>query len=495
MTVSTKRGSVLGAFLCLIVWTIPAPTAVGQNIPASDAQRHIEQVEACLPDPVVVKDDPSPCPSLSERMAELHVPGVSIAVVHNGVIEWAQGFGMQEMGSKPIDADTLFQAGSISKPISAMAALHFVQEGKLSLDSDVNAMLSSWKIPANSAIPGATVTLRELLSHTAGISVHGFWGYPAGVPIPTLNQILNGEKPANSDPIRIESTPGDEWKYSGGGYIIIEQLLEDVGKEPFSKLLHDTVLAPIGMTHSTYQQPLSGERLLTAATPYNSDGTPVMGGPYIYPELAAAGLWTTPSDLAKYIIETQRSLQNRANHVLSEELTRQMLTPGKGDWGLGVQIGGSSSNPYFSHGGAVAGYRNLFVAYENSGEGAVVMTNSKSGGELLSQIMRSIAIAYNWPDYRPTVRTAIRVDQQILARYIGKYEISPDFIVTISLQADRLMAQVDDRAKQPLFAETETKFFSKTQESEIEFAPDEKGATSYLVLRSPDEKDRKGMKQ
>jgi CubicO group peptidase (beta-lactamase class C family) len=229
-----------------------------------------------------------------------------------------------------------------------MATLHLVQEGKLSLDADVNTKLTSWKVPASDAAPGAVVTLLELITHTAGMTVHGFPGYAVTGPIPTLVQILNGEKPANTAPIRIETPPGTKWNYSGGGFTIMQQLVLDVSHEPFPKLLHDTVLAPIGMTHSTYEQPLPATMRPNAAAPYDAHGVAVPEGAHTYPEMAAAGLWTTPSDLGRYIIENQRSLKGDANHVLSQEMTRQMMTPGKGSWGLGVQIGGSPSNSYFT---------------------------------------------------------------------------------------------------------------------------------------------------
>jgi CubicO group peptidase (beta-lactamase class C family) len=426
----------LSAFLCLGASFMVAQASQTPAVLPTETQQRIEKVKACLSGPVVVKDDPHSCHTLAERMAELHVPGVSIAVVHNGVIEWAQGFGVQQIGGKPVSADTLFQAGSISKPVAAMAALHLVGEGKLALDSDVNTVLTTWKIPASPAAPGATVTLRELLTHTAGFTVHGFPGYAANTPVPALVQVLNGEKPANTDPIRLENVPGKEWKYSGGGYTVMQQLLDDVAKEPFPKLLHDTVLMPIGMTHTTYEQPLPAALRSMAATPYTADGTAVPGGAHTYPEMAAAGLWTTPSDLARYMIENQQSLQGKANHVLSRELTQQMVTPGKGNWGLGLQIGGSPSNPYFSHGGVNEGFESLFIEYEHNGEGAAVMTNAQGGMRLASEVMSSIAVAYDWPDFRPVVRTAIKVDRSVLARYVGNYEIAPTFSVAFSLDGD-----------------------------------------------------------
>jgi CubicO group peptidase (beta-lactamase class C family) len=442
----------------------------------------MQQVEACLPPPVLVKGDPGACKSLTQRMAELHVPGVSIAIVHNGSVDWARGYGVQELGGSAVTAETIFQAGSISKPIAALAALRLVQDGKLSLDSDVNAKLISWKIPPSSAVSGAVVTLRELITHTAGFTVHGFPGYAANEPIPTLVQVLNGQPPANTPPIRLESVPGTKWNYSGGGFTVMQQLVLDVAKEPSPKLLHDTVLVPIGMTHSTYQQPLPSDRRAMAAMPYTASGTAVPGGPHTYPEMAAAGLWTTPSDLAKYIIEVRQSLAGHANHVLSQVSTRQMLTPGMGNWGLGVEIGGSASNPYFTHGGVNEGYESLFAAYEHGGDGAVVMTNAQGGSRLASQIMSSIAVAYDWPDFRPAVRTQVKLDPETLDRYVGTYEITPQFSITFTRDGNQLMTQATNQSKLPIYPESDRKFFLKVVDAEVEFFTGDNGQVSYLIL-------------
>jgi CubicO group peptidase (beta-lactamase class C family) len=467
-------------YLCATLLVAQSPSAAKKS--SQDTKQQIEKVTACLSGPVVVKDDPDSCHTLAKRMEELHVPGVSIAVIHNGVIEWAQGFGVEQIGGKPVTADTLFQAGSISKPLAAMAALHLVQQGKLSLDADVNTELTSWKVPPSAAAPGATVTLRELLTHTAGFTVHGFPGYASDAPVPTLVQVLNGEKPANTDPIRLESIPGSKWNYSGGGYTVMQQMVIDASKEPFPKLLHHTVLAPIGMTHSTYQQPLPAAMQPNAATPYTFKGTAVPGGAHTYPEMAAAGLWTTPSDLARYMIENQQSLQGKANHVLSKELTQTMMTPGMGSWGLGLQIGGSPSNPYFSHGGVNEGFESLFVAYEHNGDGAAVMTNVQGGSRIAAEIMGSIAAAYNWPDFRPAVRTQVKVDPAILKRYVGTYELTPNLTVTITLEGDQLMTQITHQPAFPLFPESDTKFFLKIVNAETEFFLDDKGQVAYMTI-------------
>jgi CubicO group peptidase (beta-lactamase class C family) len=444
---------------------------------------HIEAVTGCLKPPVVIQGDARPCPTLRERMRQLHVPGVSVAVIHNGAIEWARGFGVKQLGGAPVGTDTLFQAGSISKPLAALAALHLVQEGKLALDAPVNSTLVSWKLPESAAANGKPVTLRELLTHTAGLTVHGFPGYASNAPLPTLVQVLDGQKPANTPPIRLESEPGARWNYSGGGFTVMQQMVLDASQMPFPKFLHDTVLAPMGMTHSTYRQPLPKDLQPEAAVPYRGDGTAVPGGAHTYPEMAAAGLWTTPSDLARYCLEVQRSLAGKANHVLSQDFTRQMLTPGKGEWGLGLQIGGSAGDPYFSHGGVNEGFESLFMAYEHHGDGAVVMTNAQGGSALAAELMQSITAEYGWPDFHPKVRTTVKVDAAVLARYAGTYTIAPNFDIVIKLEGNQLVAQGTGEPAFPLFPESPTKFFLTAVDAQIEFFADEKGQISHMMLQ------------
>ncbi len=316
------------------------------------------------------------------------------------------------------------------------------------------------------------------------MTVHGFPGYATTGPIPTLVQVLNGEKPANTAPIRIETPPGTKWNYSGGGITIMQQLMIDVSHEPFPKLLHDSVLAPIGMTHSTYEQPLPAARHPNAAAPYDVHGGAVPEGAHTYPEMAAAGLWTTPSDLGRYIIENQKSLQGKANHVLSQAMTKESLTPGKGSWGLGVQIGGSPSNPYFTHGGVNEGFEALFVGYENNGNGAAIMTNAQGGSKICAEIMSAIAVAYNWPDLHPAERTMIQLPPEALTRLVGSYQATtpPNFAVTITVENGQLMGQPAHGSKAPMFPESPTKFFLKQAPVEIEFVPNDKGEITRLIL-------------
>lgn len=304
---------------------------------APTAAQGIAAVQSHLMPPVVIEGKPVHYDRLADRMQALHVPAISVALIQDGKIQWARGFGVERPGGRAVTPDTLFQAGSISKPVTALEALHLVQEGKLSLDTDVNRYLKTWEVPSNELTQRTPVTLRELLSHTAGVTVHGFPGYAAGERVPSLVEILNGMPPANSPPIRVDMVPGKIWRYSGGGYVIVEQLLEDVTGEPFASLMRDQVLRPLGMSHSTYEQPLPARLLGRVATPYRADGSLVAGGPHVYPEQSAAGLWTTPSDLARFALGLAADLAGRGQHVISAAGRRHVDARARQ---LGTGIGG-----------------------------------------------------------------------------------------------------------------------------------------------------------
>ncbi|HKF46879.1 MAG TPA: serine hydrolase [Terracidiphilus sp.] len=481
--------SLLGAaFVLAAVCATPGSRSIAQGA-APSVQARIDRVVTCLRQPFYVKGDP--CVGLAERMAALHVSGVSVAVIHNGQLEWARGFGVEQVGGKPVTPETRFQAGSISKPVAAMAALHLVEEGKLGLDQDANTELSSWKMSVGPEGAGKAVTLRELLMHTAGTTVHGFPGYAHGEPVPTLVQVLNGEAPANTPAVKVATVPGSSWNYSGGGFTIMQMMAIEAAKEPFPKLMHDAVLAPIGMKHSTYDQPLpSADR--PVATPYNEDGTPVAGGAHTYPEMAAAGLWTTASDLAQYIIENQHSLAGHANHVLSQAMTKQMLTPGIGNWGLGVQIGGSKKDPFFTHDGINAGFESVFVGYENHGDGAVVMTNAQGGERLAKELIQSIATEYDWPNF--SGKMMVELDPSILEKYAGTYDLAPSSSLTFTVEGNQLFGAMNQQGKTPIFAESETRFFLKMADVQIDFVKDGQGQVTGLVVHQNGE-DQKGVRR
>ena len=374
-------------------------------LPAFSQDPRIQRVENGLMPAQIGKGETIPKWTIAERMAHYNVAGVSVAVIDHYAIQWAKGYGVLDKSSKQaVTVDTLFQAGSISKPVSAAAALHLVETGKLNLDEDVNRKLKSWHVPENEFTRDQKVTLRRILSHSAGLTVHGFPGYPVAEPIPTLIQILDGNKPANTAAIRVDMAPGTKERYSGGGYTILQLLLTDTTGQPFPRLLKTTVLDKIGMDHSTYQQPLPPDWAQAAASGYKPDGSPIQGKWHVYPEMAAAGLWTTASDLARFAIEIQKSREGRSNLVLSREMTTQMLTRQMDNVGLGLMLEGDAHSPRFGHGGDDAGFQAMLLATLDSGKGAVVMVNSDNGIRLAQEIVLSIAAEYGWPDYQPRER-------------------------------------------------------------------------------------------
>jgi CubicO group peptidase (beta-lactamase class C family) len=362
----------------------------------SSLEQRIHRVEVGLVALDRPKAEATTPTSLIDRMRHYKVPGVSIAVIDDGKIAWARGYGLVEAGTtRNTDIDTLFQAASISKPVTAMAALHFVEEGKLSLDEDVNRKLLSWKVPENEYTQAERVTLRRILSHTAGFTVHGFAGYTISEQMPTLLDILDGRKPANSDPIRVDFVPGSKMRYSGGGFCVLQQLLVDVTGKSFPMIIQETVLNRLGMTHSTYDQPLPKTPSESAATGHGNDGMPIAGQWHVYPEMAPAGLWTTPSDLAIFVIEMLKSREGKSNRVLSTSMTRQMLTPQMDSMGLGIFTNQSAS--WFDHSGSNSGFRCLLVGFANSGKGVVIMTNSDNATDLIVEIVHSVAAEYGFP--------------------------------------------------------------------------------------------------
>lgn len=466
-----------------------SPLGFAQNQVSGPARNdtvaeRIRRVENGLLPPVRVKGEPAATMNLADRMQFYKTPGISIAVINKGKIEWARGYGVLETGGrKPVTTETLFQAASISKPVAGMAVLRLVQENKLNLDEDVNIKLVSWKVPENQFTKERKVTLRGILSHSASVSVHGFEGYSSDLQVPTLVQILDGTKPANSAPIRVDALPNNEFRYAGGGYVIMQQLLADITGKPLPALMQETIFKKLGLTHSTYQQPLPKEFWDSAAVGHRPNGEKVKGNWNIYPEMAAAGLWTTPSDLARVAIEVQKSKAGNSNKILSAQMINKMLTPQFGGWGLGFALQGKNDLFRFSHGGANEGYRCLLVAYADTGQGAVIMTNSDRGGELTAEIMRSIAKEYGWLDYLPQEKVVVSVDPKVFDAYAGEYQFAPNFTITITNENGKLMEQASGQPKTELFAESETEFFLKPVDAQIKFVKDAQGRVSGIILR------------
>jgi CubicO group peptidase (beta-lactamase class C family) len=387
MRASLPLATVLAA-ACLAVTTLSAQ-------PAADAAAMITRIEG----PQTPNRQGLDGLTLAEVMRRFRVPGVSVAVIKDFQIHWAKAYGVADVNTgRAVQTDTPFQAASISKPVTAMAAMRLVQDGKLGLDDDVNRLLKSWRVPANEDTVGQPVTPRSLMSHTSGADDgFGFPGYDPSAPRPTVVQILEGAAPSNVGKVTFARPPYAASKYSGGAVTLMQLLLTDVTGDGFAALLRARVLDPLAMTNSTFEQPPPDSWAARLAHAHNGQGAHGAAPWHVYPEQAAAGLWTTPSDLARFAIEVQKAVRGPKGTVLSQASAREMTSPvGTGRFAVGFAVEKRSEGWYFSHGGSNWGFRCSLVAHIRKGYGVVVMTNGDAGGGVSAEIEARVAAAYGW---------------------------------------------------------------------------------------------------
>lgn len=360
---------------------------------------------------------------LEQRMRELNVHAVSIAVFDDYEIRWARAYGLADVeAGTPADEHTTFLAGSISKAVNALGQL---QSGLIPLDAPINDSLVRWKLPENDLTRATPVTLRMLLSHTGGVTVPGFRGYAPDEPLPTILQILDGEEPANSAPIRVDIPPGSQFRYAGGGTTVSQVALTDRSGLSYPEIMQKLVLGPLGMTESSFDQVLDPARLQRAAVGYDAAGNAIPGKRFVYPEMAAAGLWTTPTDLAKVFLEIAKARAGQST-LITKEVADQMTTRvvearPKLAIGLGVFLAERGGVAYFGHGGSDTGFQAEAIASLDGGRGVVVMTNSDSGLELAPDIFRTVVAAHDWPGAElPISRVAL--DSASRGRFVGRYD-------------------------------------------------------------------------
>jgi CubicO group peptidase (beta-lactamase class C family) len=435
--------------------------------------------------PAVLLDGARDRMALADRLVHHRAPGLSVAVLDGGEIAWARGYGLADAATgRPIDAATRFQAASISKFVTTVAALRLVERGLLDLDEPVNARLRSWHVPENELTARQPITLRLLVSHRAGMSVPGYGqGYPRATPLPTLLQVLDGQPPAYTAPVCVVRPPGQQFEYASGGFAVIQQVIEDVTGRPLADVLQEEVLGPLGMSDSTFNLALSGSFESAVASGHRPDGQPVPGGWHLFPEQASGSLWTTPTDLLRFALGLQAAARGEDGAVLEQTLARQMLTPeGEGPTGLGVFLSGHGSPAArFWHPGNNAGYHAILTAYAERGQGAAVMVNSDNGWLLQYEVVRAIADVYGWPEYLVT-KSAVVVDPALLDRSVGEYR-GTDGVIRIERGPDGLIWASDDLGDVRLYPSSDTELFAVTHPAEIELLPDAAGQPTELILR------------
>lgn len=483
------RGSALGRLLAPAFILAALPTAGRAQDPTLNLRPPADQrppaVERGLTTQLRVRGREPERFTIQERMGYYRVPGMAVVVIEGDSIAWARTYGVADaVTGEPVTSQTLFQAASISKPVAAMAALRLVERGVLELDSPVNRYLVGWQIPDNEYTARQPVTLRHLLTHTGGLTVHGFPGYAVDDSMPTVAQILDGTPPANTGAIRVNALPGSAWRYSGGGYTILQKLLSDVTGKSFPELMRELVLDPAGMLLSTYAQPLPPTGQDRAASGHLGNGGRVDGEWHLYPEMAAAGLWTTPVDLAHLALQVRAAWRGEPGRLLSQQMARQALTAGLGNQGLGFAVRAGEGPTRFGHGGSNHGFKAQLDVLLEEGQGVVVMTNGDQGSALAQEIRQAVAEVYRWPGAAAREVDVVALAPELLARAAGRFR-PPDGSVTLrmTVQGDHLLGLVEERGDQEAFYPlSETRFIGLSSAQEIEMVLDAAGRVTALTL-------------
>jgi CubicO group peptidase (beta-lactamase class C family) len=450
---------------------------------ANDSNVVTQSISEGLQPKVVIKGQPPKLSSLKERMVHYKVPAVSIAFLKNHNISWTYTEGVIDfIDNRPIDENTVFQAASISKPVFASVLMKYRQDNNLNLDINVNTLLKSWQLPEHQWTNKSDVTLRRLLSHSAGATVHGFAGYSKGTDIPSITSLLNGVKPSNSDPIVIDIEPGTQFRYSGGGTTVAQLVLEDRTKSTLTNLAQATLFEPLMMQHSSFSQPLKGTLKNNAAVAHNAEGNPIAGGSNNYATLSAAGLWTTPSDLLRLVSQIQLASLGKNESFFSKATVDEMLTPQLPPMGIGFFLEGEGKVTSFSHGGANKGFMAHLFAHTKTGDGIVIMTNGDNGTALIDEIMNRISDIYHWDEFNPIEKTVTALDPKLFKSILGEYKITEPFDTTLVIteKEGKFMVNIGEFVVDEMFfPESERQLFSMTGMS-LFLHPNDSGEVNHI---------------
>lgn len=483
-----KEVIVLVYSLTLIIGLLCLISSCGIKKELKDKEESLEAgdiswIENNLSDPIHVKGEKPARYSVLDRMAFYKVPGISVAIVKQGQLSWTKGYGIRNHSdSTRVDKETIFQAASVGKVVSSVGALKLVEQGKVALDVDVNQYLTSWKLPASTFTEKEKVTLRSLLTHTAGITVSGFSGYGSEDYFPTDIEVLNGK--GNSAAVVVDYTPGSQYRYSGGGFTLIERIVEDVSGLDFATFMEREVFAPLDMENSTYEQPLPVALHHKASVAFGKDGKMVKGKWHNYPEQAAAGLWTTPADLSKLVIDLHKAYLGEKNHILSPNMVQEMLTRDEFGHGLGPGLAFEGDSLAYLHGGKNKGYTSFLVAYPQLGDGILIMSGSDAADPLIAEIQRAAAEYYAWEYRKPEIVELVNLPEESLNKRVGKYIYRPrDYKLEVILEKGELVLIDPNRKDLRYYLRTldEKSCIQLSTGTKFEFVTDAEGVVTGLI--------------
>jgi CubicO group peptidase (beta-lactamase class C family) len=447
----------------------------------------ISQIENGLLSMTIIEGEPTY--NIEERMQFYKVPGVSITIINDYKSVWTKHYGVMDSEiNNPVNDETLFNVGSLSKGVASLTVLSLVRDKKIEIDENVNVQLKSWKITENEFTKVTKPTPRMLMNHSGGAMHHFSINYLRD-NFPTITQLLNGEAPAQEKPTIIDRFPGTEFLYSNPGFAILQQLVIDRAKKPFHTVAKENIFNVLEMEHTTFEQPLSLELERFACSGHRPTGKPIDVKRYYYPNAAAGGLWTTTYDYAKFVVELQKSYYNKSNRVISQELTQEMISPGiSKQYGLGVFMRGRNREKYFGHMGDNAGFFAGYISHTTDGYGAVVFTNSQNGARLIREITKSIARAFKWKGYLPEEHQIVDIDDESKAKFCGRYKSGSDEIVEVVKTNGNLCLR--NFKDEKIYHIGNYKFVMKSRKGGISFIMDGSGKFNEIKYQFSDELGR-----
>jgi CubicO group peptidase (beta-lactamase class C family) len=458
--------------------------AVGCETRASLTKKRVRAVEKGLLRAVFLKGQKLEKFALNARMPFYRVPGVAVAVMDRNAIEWSREYGVCDLRTgEPVAQNTVFQVGALGQPVTAAAVLELVKDGKLDIDTDVNARLHSWRVPRNALAEKSNITLRSLLTHTAGFPISPLPGYSRDRTAPSLIDLLNGRDAASALALTPDAPPGQEVRPSEIGFAVLQQIVADTASEPFPTFVKERIFGPLGMKFSTFAMPIPETGGNRPATGHTRDGKAIEGKWLNYP---GDGLWTNPSEFLSFAAAVMQTAMGSGQHLLSAELARSMLTRQFGNAGFGFAIDGQGTDIRIHLRGHTRGYTGSLDIYPYKGQGAVIMTNSDNGIFITEEILRAMAAAYEWPDFKPVEHAVYRLDPSNYRTYIGRYQVMPDYFLDVTFEDYYLVVRPTGQAPTKFYVESQTFFFSVDPYIRIQFLSDDRGRVNGLILWQQD---------
>jgi len=453
------------------------------------ARKRARQVERGLMRTVYLQGLRPEALRLEQRMGFYKVPGVSLAALDKGRLEWARAYGRRDMQvESPLTTETAFQAGGLGLLVTSVLALQIAAEGVIGLDEDVRPRLRSWKFPAEFEPGPGGISLRALLSQSAGLSDQVLAGYGPDEPLPSLAQSLSGEKPAKNGPLWVpprRSARLEAWP-SEAGYVVVQVLLEDLTGRQLPDLAADRIFKPLDLRRTGFGAPAAGDPRPSAAVGFLRDGKAVPGGAARYPEAAAKGLWTTPSEYAAILGDLLAAAEGQPAKLLPPAAARGLLRAQVENFGFGFFVEGRSGALHFRASGSTRGFACGMAVYPGSGQGAVIMTNSDNGDVLIEEILAAFSEAYAWPDFKPLEKPVLRLAAETYAEFVGTFEVAPGYALDVRSEDYYLVITPTGQAPTRFYAEGQTLFYSTDPYIRIQFYRGPDGRVDSLVLWQKD---------